>query len=136
MGDEGIGVYAVSHFMKGKLPENVTCLDGGTGSFTLLGPMQEADKIIIIDATINGSPPGSIDVIFPRYSSDYPSTLTAHDIGLKDLLDVFYLLGDKPDITLVAVSISSLKELSTELSPKMEKIIPEISKKIGQLIHR
>ena len=135
MGNEGIGVYAVSHFMEGELPENITCIDGGTGSFTLLGPMQEADKVIIIDATINGKPLGTIDVIYPKYSSDYPSTLTAHDIGLKDLLDAFYLLGNVPDMTLIAISIPSLGELSTTLTKEMTEIVPEVSAKIFQLIN-
>ena len=134
MGNEGIGVYCVLDFMKKDLPENVECLDGGTGSFTLLGPMQEADKVIIIDATINGKPTGTIDVTYPEFSSDYPTTLTAHDIGLKDLLDAFYILGDKPDITLIAISIPSYGDLSTTLSPEMTEIIPDISNKIFQLI--
>ena len=135
MGNEGIGVYCVLDFMKKDLPENVECLDGGTGSFTLLGPMQEADKVIIIDATINGKPSGTVDVTYPEFSSDYPTTLTAHDIGLKDLLDVFYILGDKPDMALITVSIPSYGELSTSLTQEMTAIIPEVSAKIYQELH-
>jgi len=132
MGDEGVGVYAVKQFMEGNVPENVTCLDGGTGSFTLLGPMQEAARVIIVDAALSGNPPGTIEVIYPKYSSDYPTTLTAHDIGLKDLLDAFYLLGDQPDITLIAISIPALGQLSTRLSGEMKAVIPEVSAIINQ----
>src|SRR5450759_5041834 len=84
MGDEGIGVHVVNAMEKAALPPGVDCLDGGTGSFLLLEPMQTAEKVILIDATIDGRPPGSIQRIQPRFSKDYPKTLTAHDIGLKD----------------------------------------------------
>jgi len=50
MGDEGIGVYTVRALEQHKLPPNVECLDGGTGGFTLLEPLQTADRIILIDA--------------------------------------------------------------------------------------
>src|SRR5690348_7528678 len=50
MGDEGIGVYVVRELGKRELPPNVECLDGGTGGFTLLEPLENADRIVIIDA--------------------------------------------------------------------------------------
>src|SRR5690349_7553421 len=93
MGDEGIGVSVVRELEKTALPESVELLDGGVGSFLLLEPMQQAEKIILVDATIDGEKTGTIRRLRPRYSKDYPRTLTAHDIGLKDLLDTFYLLG-------------------------------------------
>jgi hydrogenase maturation protease len=94
MGDEGVGVSVVRELEKtALLPENVEILDGGVGSFLLLEPMQSAEKLILIDATIDGAAAGTVRRLRPRYSKDYPRTLTAHDIGLKDLLDTFYLLG-------------------------------------------
>src|ERR1044071_5778996 len=60
MGDEGIGVHVVNTVERAALPRGVDCLDGGTGSFLLLEPMQNAEKVILIDATIDGSPPGTI----------------------------------------------------------------------------
>ncbi|MDZ7292019.1 MAG: hypothetical protein ONB44_19480 [candidate division KSB1 bacterium] len=44
----------------------------------------------------------------PRFSKDYPRTLSANGIGLKDLLDAFYLLGNPQEVILFAVSIVSL----------------------------
>ena len=125
MGDEGIGVHAVNAVEKAALPPGVDCLDGGTGSFLLLEPMQTAEKVILIDATCDGSPAGTIRRLTPKYSADYPPTLTAHDIGLKDLLDAFYLLGETaPEVSLYAISIPPLSEMEIELSPEVEKAIP------------
>lgn len=131
LSDEGVGVHVINEMEKKTLPENVELLDGGTGNFTLLGPMQEANRVIIIDATLDGARPGTVRRLTPKFSTDYPATLTAHDIGLKDILDAFYLLGDIPEVILYAISIAPLKEgLSLELSPQVKTIIPSLIERI------
>ncbi len=130
MGDEGIGVAVVRALEKTALPATVECLDGGTGSFLLLEPMQTADKVILIDATIDGAKTGTVRRLRPRFSTDYPRTLTAHDIGLKDLLDTFYILGEKPDVTLFAVSILPLQDMKIELSPELLPIVPQVAQMV------
>ncbi len=130
MGDEGVGVHVVRHLQSLRLPESVECLDGGTGCFVLLEPMQSAERLIIIDATLDERPPGSLQRVEPRYSTDYPPTLTAHDIGLKDLLDVFYLSGKQSGVVLFAVSINPLQEMGMELSPELAAAIPRIAEQV------
>ena len=125
MGDEGIGVRVVNALEGAALPQGVECLDGGTGSFLLLEPMQNAEKVILIDATIDGKPAGTIRRLRPKFSADYPPTLTAHDIGLKDLLDAFYLMGSEaPEVSLYAISIPPLGKMSMDMSPELEEIVP------------
>lgn len=132
MGDEGIGVHVVNSLEKADLPHGAECLDGGTGSFLLLGPMQNAEKVILVDATIDGSPAGTIRRLRPKYSADYPPTLTAHDIGLKDLLDAFYLTGgDVPEVSLFAISIPPLQDVTTELSPGLRRIVADAARLVG-----
>lgn len=128
MGDEGIGVHVVRQIEKEELPLNVTCLDGGTGGLILLEPMQNADKVILIDATLDGGPPGAVRRLQPRFSSDYPKALTAHDIGLKDMLDAFYLTKKIPEVVLFAVTVKDIDEVKLELSPELEQALPNIVK--------
>ena len=130
MGDEGVGVHVVDRLQEGPLPDGVECLDGGTGSFLLLGPMQQATRVILVDATVDGAPAGTVRRLRPRFSKDYPRTLTAHDIGLKDLLDAFYLLDQPADVTLFAVSIDPLQDLGVELSAEIKPILPEVARAI------
>ena len=127
MGDEGVGVHLVRQISQMTLPENVECLDGGTGSFLLLEPMQQAQRVVLIDATIDGNPAGTVTRLTPRFSSEYPKTLTAHDIGLKDLLDAAYFTGRGLDVTLFAVSIDSLQGLGMDLSAAISRRVPEIA---------
>jgi hydrogenase maturation protease len=127
MGDEGVGVHVARHLEARSLPEGVVCLDGGTGGFQLLGAMECASRVVIIDATMDGSHAGTVRRLRPRYSNDYPRTLTAHDIGLKDLLDTFYLIGERPDVTLFAVSIANPPRLGVELSEEIAAHVPLIA---------
>ena len=104
LGDEGVGVRALEQIERAGLPAACSVLDGGTGGLTLLEPMQRAQKLIIIDATIDGRPAGSIRRLQPRFSADYPVTLTAHDIGLQDLPDGCYVPGPPARVSPYAVS--------------------------------
>ena len=120
MGDEGIGVYAVREIEKHALPAGVECLDGGTGGVTLLGPLEDADRIIIIDAASDGNPIGTVTRTTPQFSRDYPPTLTAHDIGMKDLLDMFYIRGGTHEIILYAITIDPKQPIRMSLSTEGE----------------
>lgn len=135
MGDEGIGVHAVRR-LEGTLPPHVALLDGGTGGFHLLGEIADHDPIVIIDATMDGRPAGTVSVIEPRYASDYPRTLTAHDIGLKDLVESATLLGRLPRVHLVTVSVEILQPMEITLSPPIEAAIPEVLARVRGLIDR
>jgi len=126
MADEGVGVQVVRELEKMPLPPNVECMDGGTGGFHLLGPLQDADRILLIDACVDGQPVGSVRRLKPRFSSDYPRTLTAHDIGLKDLLDAAYLTDRPLNVTLFAISIDPLQGVGTELRPALANELPAI----------
>jgi len=117
MGDEGVGVHVVRALEKLPLPESVECLDGGTGGFILLEPLQNADRILLVDATSDANPPGTVTRTTPRFARDYPPTLTAHDIGVKDLLDAFYMNGGKRDVTLYTITIDPQQPISLHLSP-------------------
>ena len=120
LGDEGVGVHVVRALAQHQLPSGVECLDGGTGGFILLEPLQQADRIILIDATADGNPYGTVTRTTPKFSRDYPPTLTAHDIGVKDLLDAFYIQGGGRDVILYAISIDPNQAISMELSEPIQ----------------
>jgi hydrogenase maturation protease len=125
MGDEGIGVHVVRALCQQALPPGVACLDGGTGGFILLEPLQNADRIFLIDATADDNPIGTVTRTTPKFSRDYPPTLTAHDIGVKDLLDAFYMQGGSRDVVLYAITIDPRQSISMELSEVAKKAADE-----------
>jgi hydrogenase maturation protease len=136
MRDEGVGVHVVRYLEALGAPRGCALLDGGTGGLHLLDAMQRAGRVILVDAALDGGPRGRVRRLRPRYASEYPRTLTAHDIGLRDLLDVFYLLGSEPDVTLFAVSIEPPGELGTELSAALAARIPAIAACVLEEVRR
>lgn len=130
MGDEGVGVHIVRALEKRTLPQNVECLDGGTGGFILLEPLQNADRIFLIDATADGNPIGTVTRTTPKFSRDYPPTLTAHDIGVKDLLDAFYMQGGNRDVILYAITIDPHQSISMEMSEAGKRAATEAVERI------
>jgi hydrogenase maturation protease len=121
MGDEGVGVHVVRALEQHTLPSNIECLDGGTGGFILLEPLQQADRIVLIDAAADGNPQGTVTRTTPKFARDYPPTLTAHDIGVKDLLDVFYMQGGNRDVVLYDITIDPHQPISMSLSATTAK---------------
>ena len=126
MGDEGVGVKVVEYLQGKPLPEYVTILDGGTGGFHLLSIIQTYKRVIIIDATIGGEIQEEIKVLKPRFASDFPKTLTSHDIGLKDLIESAELLGELPEISLITINIRECNSVGIGISPELEKKFPDI----------
>lgn len=134
MGDEGVGIHAVRFLQENHQLPGIDIVDGGTGGFHLLDYFQSYDRVILVDATMDGQPPGTITILKPKYSSDYPQTLTAHDIGLKDLLDGLYLLNKQPEIILFAISISKLEGLNLNLSESLQPSVKDVAESIESFL--
>lgn len=133
LNDEGVGIHVVK-----KLEEEnfagADLMDGGTGGFHLLGFIQSYTHVIIIDASLDQYPAGNVRILHPRYAKDFPHQLSAHEIGLRDLLDAAFLLGNMPDLHLVAVSVKDFQELGMELTPEVEAAIPFAVENVKNLV--
>ena len=134
MGDEGIGVHAVKEMEKQGLSCGAELVDGGTGGLHLLSYFEDYDPIVMIDATMDGRPAGTVSLIRPRFASDFPRALSAHDIGLRDLVEAAILLGSLPQIHLVTISVDSIQPMTMELSPPVRESIPEVIRLTRRII--
>ena len=136
MGDEGVGVHVIQEMATMKLPDNVDILDGGTGGFLLLNCFESYKAVIFIDATMDGQKEGTISLIRPRFASDFPSALSVHDVGLKDMIEAVYLLDNTPDIHLFTISINEVVPMSLTLSSEVKEAIPKTIEDIITLTER
>jgi len=134
LGDEGIGVEAIRHLENLGFDTLADLVDGGTGGFHLLGLFREYQHIILIDATMDGKPPGTVTLMKPRFASDYPQSLSAHDIGLKDLIESAALLGSLPTVDLITISVGALSSMSLDLSDPVKAALPEIEKAVARCL--
>ena len=133
LNDEGIGIHVVAALEK----EGYTgadLMDGGTGGFHLLGFIQSYKIVIIIDASLDEFPAGNVRVLYPKYAKDFPKQLSAHEVGLKDLLDASFLMEKMPSIHLVAISIKDFQDMGMELTPEVQVAIPLAIQTIKELV--
>ena len=135
MGDEGIGVHIAERLLKETLPPEVDVLDGGTGGFHLLEYFELYPNVILIDATLDSNPPGTIRLIKPKFAKDFPQAMSTHDIGLKDMVSALQIMGTIPDIDLFVVSIESIQQQGITLTPEVEAVVPLVMHKVKELMH-
>ncbi len=127
LADEGVGVHAIHELAERQIPDYVDIVDGATGSFELLPVLGAYDKVIMIDATMDNKEAGTIGVLYPRFSADFPVALSSHDIGLKDLFDALEFKGDMPRLILITVTIKEILTMKIELSEKIQAAMPKVA---------
>ncbi len=132
--DEGVGIHAVQALEKEQLPSHVEVLDGGTGGVGIIGVLQEFDRIVMIDATLDDSPAGTIKKIKPKFSKDYPQLLSSHEFGLRDMIESMIVQENIPEIDLITISIKNYQEIGMDLSPEVERVIPTVLKMVREMV--
>jgi hydrogenase maturation protease len=135
MRDEGVGIHVIKSLEEDGY-DGAELMDGGTGGFHLLGVIQSYKSVIIVDAALDNFTAGHVRILHPKYAKDFPRQLSAHEIGLKDLLDAAFLLGNTPQIYLIAISVKDFQDMGMELSPEISKAIPVAKERVKELIGR
>jgi hydrogenase maturation protease len=136
MGDEGVGIHVLRQLEHERPVEGVRLLDGGTGGVNLLTEFAGARDIVLIDATRDGRPAGTITFLQPGVVGDLPRGLGAHDFGLKDLFAAAALLGELPRLHLFTIAVEEVRPMCTELSPAVAAAIPEVVHTVRALAAR
>lgn len=98
--DEGVGVHVI-RYLREHHPDvpDVEYLDGGTLSFTLAGPIEDADGLIVVDATELGAEAGTIRCFQNQAMDTFVGgnrKRSVHEVSLLDLLAVAYLTERLP----------------------------------------
>jgi len=126
--DEGIGCHVAHALEEIPLPD-VKIIDGGTCP-DVLQFVEDADKLIIVDAVKGGGTPGQIYRFhLEDITLGQKPFLSLHDVGLVDNLMLMQLWHDISEAVIIGVEpreISWGLELSPELQEKMPQIIDTI----------
>src|SRR5512144_664098 len=99
LSDEGAGIQVIQYLQRHPLlPPDVTCLDGGTLSFTLLAPIATANRLIVVDAAELAAPPGTVRTFVNTAMDAFLKSRgrSGHAVGLKELLDILRLTDSLP----------------------------------------
>jgi hydrogenase maturation protease len=95
---------------------------------------EEYPTVILVDATLDGRPAGTIRLIQPRFSKDFPRALSTHDIGLRDVVEGLQVLGKLPRLYLFAVSVEKLQPMADALSPELAAALPALRQQVLALL--
>ena len=121
MGDDGIGLAALQRIQAWEFEPLVERVDGGTWGMNLLQFIEEARRLLVLDAIEAGLDPGALVTLegdeIPRFLS---TKLSPHQIDLREVLALAELRGTLPE-EVVAIGIQPGRvEMSERLSPEVE----------------
>ncbi len=117
------------------VPVNVDVIDGGTQGLYLLPWVEEANRLLIIDAAIPVDGPPEIKVY---HNDDIKALLqpavSAHQSGIHTLMALAKLRNKMPsEVVLIAAPAVSL-EMGTDLSPELTALMPEVIAKAIEIL--
>jgi hydrogenase maturation protease len=135
--DEGTGVRVVEFLARehAGLP-GVTYLDGGTLSFTLAGPIEEADALIVVDAAELGAPPGTVRVFDGPAMDRFlgRAKLSVHEVSLVDLMDIARLTDRLPGRRALVGVQPAVLDWGDQPSPPVAGAIPKAAEAVIGLV--
>jgi hydrogenase maturation protease len=136
--DEGVGVH-VLHALEPELADfsDVSLLDGGTLSFTLAGPIEEADALIVVDAANIKTKPGEWTVLKGEEMDAFLMSnrkATVHEVGLTDLRAIAILAGHWPEKRAMVAIRPDVIDWGEHPTPAVAAAIPPVCAAILELI--
>ena len=140
LSDDGFGPRVAEELLKNyHLPGNVGVINAGTSVRNILFDIalseKKPEKIIIIDAIDAGKTPGEIfelpiDEIPEKKIDDFSMHQLPTSNLLKELKDFC-----KVDVIIIACQVENIPtEVSTTISKKLIDAIPEVCKRINELL--
>jgi hydrogenase maturation protease len=138
MGDDGVGVRVLERLkQRYVLPPEVQLLDGGTKSIELLPYIEDARKVIFIDAVDFGRPPGFVAEVSGETVAEYFSNkLSVHQIGLPDLIGAMLLRGTVPEEMVLVGVQPSYTEIQWGLTEEVSKAVDEAAEKVVEKLRQ
>lgn len=122
MGDDGIGVRVVQKLQNGyHLHPDVAVMDGGTLGLDILPRLEGIERLIVVDALETGEAPGTlVRLAGSQIPLALETKVSAHQMGLRDLLAVARLMGHAPgEMVLLGVQPGS-SGMGYGLTPEVE----------------
>jgi hydrogenase maturation protease len=139
LSDEGVGVHVIEALRQTSLgdQDDIELLDGGTLSFTLAGPIQDADALIVVDAAQLKSSPGTLQFFQGEEMDAFLMNnrrSSVHEVGLTDLRAIAMLAGHWPEQrAMIAIQPQKL-DWGEYPTPEVAAAIPLACQHIEKLI--
>ena len=135
--DDAVGLHVAWRLKEMKLPQGVQVIEAGTPGLNLLDLWEGVKKVIIVDAVISGTTPGTIHV-FDGASLPPRDFLPVclHGFNVIDAIDLARSLGRLPDeLRIAGIEILTEEAFYEGLServiaavePACERVLEEVT---------
>jgi hydrogenase maturation protease len=127
MKDDGLGLRVAEALKKMNLGEGVSVQQHPEMDLAVIGKLQDASKVIIVDAVKGGMEPGTISkyTLTPR-KEEIAALPGLHSMKLSDLLDIAMSSGVLTcPVVIVGVEPKD-DSLGTELSSEVQSALPKV----------
>ncbi len=124
LSDEGVGVHVARALRREQLPENVVTLEVGTAFLDALPEIEQADRIIIVDAMQADHVPGTIYRV-PFEDCVKPECIAS--LHGFDLSRVIFLAGRETPPETIVFGVEPFRiDWGTDLSPEIQEMVPSV----------
>lgn len=124
--DDGIGVH-VTEALRASGADGLDLVDGGTIGLSLLPQIEDADAVIVVDASELGAPPGTLRVFrnaeIDRLLSG--KRRSVHEVALMDLFSAAAIRGRCPSERALVAIQPGCTEWGLEPTPPVRAAIAE-----------
>ena len=129
LADEGVGVHAAQALKKKDMPEGVAVLDVGTAILEALPELEQADRVIVIDAVLAGQEAGTV-YRFAYDDCEKPMQIdSVHGFDLSRVL-AMTSRESPPCMTVIGVEPARIG-WSVELSPPVAGALDTVLQAVG-----
>lgn len=139
MNDDAAGVYVAQELAPkyNHTREDLLVLDGGTLGLDLLGYIEWADRLVIVDAVELDLDPGTVVKLEGEdIDTAFESKLSAHQMGMKDMLITAELIDQRPaEIVFYGIQAGTV-QMDMELSEQVKKNMPKLTTHVEAEITR
>ncbi|TVQ98585.1 MAG: HyaD/HybD family hydrogenase maturation endopeptidase [Desulfovibrionales bacterium] len=132
--DEGVGVKAVEKLRaEYAFSPNVELMDGGTLGMALMDPIMEFDRLIVVDAVVNGGEPGTLyRLVGVEMGKSVAFKNSMHQTDLLETLATCKVLGNCPETVVIGMEPKEFDPWGTELTPPCQARLDELCRFVLQ----
>jgi len=125
MGDDGVGLALLASVRAARPDAGVDYVDGGTGGLELLPVVQDASRLLVLDAVAGGAPGTVVRLDGDQIPRLLSAKLSPHQVGLLDVFAAARMLGREPAQVHVVGIVPEAVDVRVGLSDSVAAAIPE-----------
>lgn len=132
LSDDGLGVHAVRRLRERHTVPGVEIIEGGTAGLLLLPHLADARRAILVDAIDVGAPAGTpVRLEGEACKRAFSTGLTAHEVGLADLLAAARISGAWPETLILHGAQPASTAVNANLSAPLAACLDELVDRIA-----